>query len=108
MKTVEKYSQDMKNKNTSLTNENQNLSSAFIMLDEIKNRALSTITLNALMSFIDTMMNNQIDFAYQKLEFSSESLNLIKNEIDDIFDFRCIEAIMKEVNYIEYLREYRH
>lgn len=85
MKTVEKYSQDMKNKNTSLTNENQNLSSAFIMLDEIKNRALSTITLNALMSFIDTMMNNQIDFAYQKLEFSSESLNLIKNEIDDIW-----------------------
>lgn len=85
MKTVEKYSKEMKKKNTSLTNEKQNLSSAFIMLDEIKNRALSTITLNALIKFIDTMMNNQIDVAYQKLEFSTESLNLIKNEIDDIW-----------------------
>lgn len=85
MKTVERYSKEMKNKNSTLTNEKQNLSSAFIMLDEIKNRALSTITLTALINFIDTMMNNQIDSAYQKLEFSTESLNLIKKEIDDIW-----------------------
>jgi hypothetical protein len=76
------------NRNVSYPNEsdvNHDFADAFIIVEEMRKRALSTITLQELMKFVDTMVTSKVGAAYEKFKFADDSLKAMRGEMKSIW-----------------------
>jgi mannose-binding lectin 1 len=93
--------------NLSDSNSEYNFTDALQMVEEMRNRAVSTITCRELMSFIDTRLSGKVNAAYEKVREAGQKFHRLRADMQEIWAklrdelLKLAEEVMAEMGRLE-------